>query len=317
MTTTVGLEEIKNAAVTLHPQSAAEHLHHLFVAGGGEQSDALMVMEAAEMPATRTDRKLVPVRAAEPLAGAPDRSPIPLADPLVGAASAVQGGARVAREAMSGAAAGAMEHLTDLLPRRRTSYRRVVPLADRTASQRRLAIAFLGFLVLLVALAGVVWFIGGLSHPNVAAVSNAQQAIQAATDDMAQVTDGNLLVNEPTRAHTILQDAWHQLTQATAFGAPAVGPGRPQGPGLDRARPALRRRLYDARRRSSSSTRSTPTRTCRASSSGPMARPTSSTRPTARSSASTWRRGRPRSWSRRARRASPPRGCSRRPGRTS
>ena len=114
-----------------------------------------------------------------------------------------------------------MEHLTDLLPRRRTSYRRVVPLADRTASQRRLAIAFLGFLVLLVALAGVVWFIGGLSHPNVAAVSNAQQAIQAATDDMAQVTNGNLLVNEPTRAHTILQDAWHQLTQATAFGAPA------------------------------------------------------------------------------------------------
>ena len=221
VTTTVGLEEIKNAAVTLHPQSAAEHLHHLFVAGGGEQSDALMVMEAAEMPATRTDRKLTPVRAAEPLAGAPDRSPIPLADPLVGAASAVQGGARVAREAVSGAAAGAMEHLTDLLPRRRTSYRRVVPLADRTASQRRVAIAFLGFLVLLVALAGVVWFIGGLGHPNVAAVSNAQQAIQAATDDMSQVTNGNLLVNEPTRAHTILQDAWHQLVQAAAFGAPA------------------------------------------------------------------------------------------------
>ena len=222
VTSTVGVEELKNAAVTLHPQSAAEHLHHLFVAAGGEQSDALMVMEAAEMPATRTDRKLVPVRAAEPLAGAPDRSPIPLADPLVGAASAVQGGARVAREAVSGAAAGAMERLTDLLPRRRTYYRRVVPLADRTASQRRVAIAFLGFLVLIVALAGVVWFVGGLSHTDVQAVSNAQQAIQAANDDMDQVTNGNLLVNEPSRAHTLLQDAWHQLTQASAFGAPAT-----------------------------------------------------------------------------------------------
>ena len=34
----VGTEELKNAVVTLHPQSAVEHLHHLFVAAGGEGS---------------------------------------------------------------------------------------------------------------------------------------------------------------------------------------------------------------------------------------------------------------------------------------
>ncbi len=222
VTRTVGADELKNAAVTLHPQSAAEHLHHLFVAAGGDQSDALMVMEAAEMPATRTDRKLVPVRAAEPLAGVPDRSPIPLADPLVGAASAVQGGARVAREAVSGAAASALERLTDLLPRRRTRYRRVVPLADRTASQRRVAIAFLGFLGVVVVLAGAVWIIGGLGHTNVQAVSDAQQAIQAATTDADQVAHGNLIVNDPPRARTLLQDAWTQLRQAATLGAPAA-----------------------------------------------------------------------------------------------
>ena len=36
VTETVGTEELKNAVVTLHPQSAAEHLHNLFVAAGGE-----------------------------------------------------------------------------------------------------------------------------------------------------------------------------------------------------------------------------------------------------------------------------------------
>jgi hypothetical protein len=40
VTSVVGTEELKNAVVTLHPQSAVEHLHHLFVAAGipgGEQ----------------------------------------------------------------------------------------------------------------------------------------------------------------------------------------------------------------------------------------------------------------------------------------
>jgi len=45
----VGTEELKNAVVTLHPQSAVEHLHHLFVASGGEGSDAVLVVEASEL----------------------------------------------------------------------------------------------------------------------------------------------------------------------------------------------------------------------------------------------------------------------------
>ena len=36
MTETVGTEELKSAMLTLHPQAAVEHLHHLFVAAGGQ-----------------------------------------------------------------------------------------------------------------------------------------------------------------------------------------------------------------------------------------------------------------------------------------
>ena len=86
----VGTEELKNAVVTLHPQSAVEHLHHLFVAAGGDGSDAVLTIEATEVSLSRVEHRLVPVNPSEPLAGAPMRSPIPLADQLAGAAPAVR-----------------------------------------------------------------------------------------------------------------------------------------------------------------------------------------------------------------------------------
>ena len=49
LTEVVGTEELKNAVVTLHPQSAVEHLHHLFVAAGGDGSDAVLAVEATEL----------------------------------------------------------------------------------------------------------------------------------------------------------------------------------------------------------------------------------------------------------------------------
>ena len=76
----LGPEELKDAMLTLHPQSAMEHLHHRFVAAEGSGSDGAIAFEATEVSATAHQRTLVPVRPAEPLAGAPDRSPIPLAD---------------------------------------------------------------------------------------------------------------------------------------------------------------------------------------------------------------------------------------------
>ena len=43
----LGPEELKDAMVTLHPQSAVEHLHHRFVAADGSGSDAAIAFDSA------------------------------------------------------------------------------------------------------------------------------------------------------------------------------------------------------------------------------------------------------------------------------
>ena len=89
--------------LTLHPQSAMEHLHHRFVAADGSGSDGAIAFEATEVSSTSRARTLVPVRPAEPLAGAPDRSPIPLADNVQAAGIAVSAAAGSAEVAAGGA----------------------------------------------------------------------------------------------------------------------------------------------------------------------------------------------------------------------
>ncbi|HEX5467298.1 MAG TPA: hypothetical protein VFW92_11555 [Candidatus Limnocylindrales bacterium] len=236
----VGADELKNAAVTLHPQSAAEHLHHLYVAAGGTRADGLLVLEATEVAATRTERRLVPVRPAEPLAGAPERSPLPLADPIVDAAAAVQDRAREAREAAGEAVFGLLDRATDLLPRRRSRYRRVVPLATRQESQRRAAIAVLAFLGMLTVLAVGLWFLGGLrpGGPAIGRVNAGEQAVAAAQTQLAAVFGpGDLIAANPQVALTDLRKAWSSLDQAASLGvaATAIAPLRAQAQaGLDR-----------------------------------------------------------------------------------
>ncbi len=95
----LGTDELKDAMVTLHPQSAIEHLHRRFVAADGTGSDGAIAFEATEVASTHKQRTLVPVRPAEPLAGAPDRGPIPLADSVGDGVAAMQAGARQARTA--------------------------------------------------------------------------------------------------------------------------------------------------------------------------------------------------------------------------
>lgn len=240
VTAAVGADELKNAAVTLHPQSAAEHLHHLFVAAGGVRSDGLLVLEANEVAVTRSDRKLVPVRPAEPLAGAPDRSPIPLADAAAGAAAAVQGRAREARAAAGGVAAGLVDRLFDLMPQRRAGYRRVVPLATRQESQRRAAMAVLGFLGVVLALGVAVWVVGGLRPPagQIGRVNAGEQAVQAARTSLQNVFgQGDLIDADRQQALADLRSAWTQLGKAASLGVPAaaLAPLRAQAQaGLDR-----------------------------------------------------------------------------------
>src|SRR6185503_14697728 len=125
----LGADELKDAMLTLHPQPAMEHLHHRFVAAEGSGSDGAIAFEATEVSSTSRSRTLVPVRPAEPLAGAPDRSPIPLADNVQAAGIAVSAAAGSARTAAGGAVERVVGRVQDLMPRRKPAYRRVTPLA--------------------------------------------------------------------------------------------------------------------------------------------------------------------------------------------
>jgi hypothetical protein len=215
----VGTEELKNAVVTLHPQSAVEHLHHLFVAAGGEGSDAVLAIEATEVALSRVEHKLVPVSPSEPLAGAPTRSPIPLADQFSDAAAAVQDRAVAARSRMGEALAGGVGSLLDLMPQRRTRFRRIRPATSRRETQRRAAMAVLSFLAVVAVLGAGLWYWGGPGRQReqpVTQVSVGEAAFRAAQQKVAQVTGpADLVRSDPPAARQLLGEAWQDLDRAT------------------------------------------------------------------------------------------------------
>src|SRR4051812_46702039 len=176
----VGTEELKNAVVTLHPQSAVEHLHHLFVAAGGEGSDAVLALEATEVSLTRVEHKLVPVVPAEPLAGAPERSPIPMADQIAGFATAVRGRAGATRTGVSEGFSGAVSRVLDLMPRRRTGYRRIRTASDAQENRRRASIAAIALVAIVVVLGVLVWYLGPFRSDSV--IDNTPDAAAALAD---------------------------------------------------------------------------------------------------------------------------------------
>ena len=141
----LGADELKDAMLTLHPQSAMEHLHERFRAADGSGSDGAIAFEATEVAPTSRGRTLVPVRPAEPLAGAPDRSPIPLADNVQAAGAAVSAAAGSARTVAGTAAQrllGRLQELAGLSARHpaRVPARDAAPGGDRAhrpAGRRR------------------------------------------------------------------------------------------------------------------------------------------------------------------------------------
>jgi hypothetical protein len=217
----LGPDELKDAMVTLHPQSAVEHLHHRFIAADGSGSDGAIAFEATEVAATHKQRTLVPVRPAEPLAGAPDRSPIPLADPVAGGVAAVQAGATRARVAAGSALDRLIAAAQDLLPRRGTGQRRVTPLSDRRESQRRAAIALLAFVVVATSLGVGVYVLGGQGPKEaITSVTTGERALReahAAIDDVFG-PGVDLVEDDPPRALDLLTTAHARLADAERAG---------------------------------------------------------------------------------------------------
>ena len=240
MTAKLGPDELKDAVVTLHPQAAMEHLHHRFVAAGGSGSDAALALEAGEVSATAQRGRLVPMRPPEPLAGQPDRSPIPLADSVGDGMAAVSSGASRARSAAGSALTGLAGRLQDLLPRRGTRYRRVTPAATRRESQKRAAVAVLAFVGVAAVLGIGLWVIGGAGGTaEIPQINAGENALAAAREDVRLVFDNgtDLIAADPQRAEGLLKDALEKVVEASTAGIPAsvAAPLRAQvTAGLDR-----------------------------------------------------------------------------------
>src|SRR6185503_5262095 len=213
----LGADELKDAMLTLHPQSAMEHLHQRFRAAEGSGSDGAIAFEATEVAPTTRGRTLVPVRPAEPLAGAPDRSPIPLADNVQAAGAAVASAADSARTVAGTALERTVTRLHDLLPRRRPAYRRVTPLASRRETQRRAAIAIIALLVVVGSLAMSVWAFGGRTPQGaISSINAGQAALDKAEANLAEVSGPgiDLVADDRNEALQLLTEAYTELDKA-------------------------------------------------------------------------------------------------------
>ena len=222
---TLGADAMKDALVTLHPQSAAESLNARFRAAGGTGSDGALIIEAAEVAVARAGVVPVPVRPAEPLAGTPDRSPIPLADSVASGIAAAQSGARRARGAAGGLLYRVLGRVQDALPSRGVPNRRVTPLSARREMQRRAAMALLSLVVVVGGL-GIAVFVIGHGRPTGPAIQTldtAAGAVDLARTNLNRVIGPgvDLVANDPTRAEELLSEAYAALQTAEQANVPA------------------------------------------------------------------------------------------------
>jgi len=220
----VGVDELKRGLVRLRPSQAVEHLQHLFQIRGGIGSDGIMAIEVVGLPATATTHRLEPVRPAEPLAGLPDQSPVPLADAI---GAFLHRCAIVLDELQAVAGRGVLHLMSWILafvPRRRPKFREVARTELREEGRRRrLGLLGMAVVAVLIAVGSTV-----ASLPSVRpteAIPRAKVAAAAIAEAQALVTqieervDGKDLVRRnPEKAKGLLDDAFKALQRAAGAG---------------------------------------------------------------------------------------------------
>ncbi|HEX9268719.1 MAG TPA: hypothetical protein VF998_02635 [Candidatus Limnocylindria bacterium] len=155
--TTLGAEALLNAAVTLHPRAAAEHVHNRFVAEAGAGTDVALFIEIA--PASTTVPRLAPQP--EPFRPADE---VVIAETIRSRVDAIWSRRPRVDEAVRVAAAPAASAVTkslavglELMPRRAAPLGRIVRTArDRGARQQRLLTLLAVGLLAIAAVVGTV-----------------------------------------------------------------------------------------------------------------------------------------------------------------
>jgi hypothetical protein len=120
---------------------------------------------------------------------------------------------------MGGVVGRFVDRIVDLLPRRRTSPRRVASSASRRESQRRAALALLGLLSVVVVMGvAISVFPRGSEDP----VENLSQGERAFLEAQDRVDRGATLVGgDPERAQELCHEAWGAVDRARDGGVPA------------------------------------------------------------------------------------------------
>ena len=204
----LGAEALKNAAVTLHPRSAAEHIHNRAVADGVTGSDAVIFIEVAQAgsAAVRIAPEASPILRPEDVAMADTiRSRL---DGLGGIRESFTRLLRGAATPVTSAATKGVAVGLELMPRRGAALPRHPDTARSRSKRQRRAMTTLAVL-LLVAASGV----GALAYRDYeanSAIRNYQLAVVNAEDFVASA---HRLVERTTPDP---DGARERLTQATA-----------------------------------------------------------------------------------------------------
>jgi hypothetical protein len=222
---TVGVDTLRQALADMRPAQAVEHLQRVFAIRGGSGSDGMLAIEVAELAPTATVHQLEPVRPAEPFAGLPDQSPVPLAD-------AIGRGLHHAGDAAEGAKAALGRGLLTLLswvlafvPRRRPEYPRSIPRTAEREQFRRRRLGLAGMVVVagILAVGATVAALPSVRPTEaIPRASTARQAIADAVELVGTVeerVDGADLVDrDPERATELLADAHAAVERAAGVG---------------------------------------------------------------------------------------------------
>jgi hypothetical protein len=221
----VGVEELKSSLAAMRPSQAVEHLQQVFSIRGGSGSDGLLVVEIAELAATATVHQLEPVRPAEPLAGLPDQSPVPLADAIGRGLHRAGDAAEGARAAVGRGVVTGLSWILAFVPRRQPEYPRTIPRTSEREEGRRRRLGLAGMAVvagIMAAGATVAAIPAATPTEAIPRASTAREAIAEAVELVEAVEEridgADLVDRDPDRAVELLADAHAAVQRALGVG---------------------------------------------------------------------------------------------------
>lgn len=222
---TIGVDELKRALATMPPGRAIEHLQRVFAIRGGSGSDGILALEVTELASTATTHQLEPVRPAEPFAGLPDQSPVPLADAIGRGLHRAGDAAEGAKSAFGRGVLVLITWILAFVPRRRPGYPRSIPrTADREQGRRhRLGLVGMALVAGVLAVGSTVAGLPAARPTDAiprasiarAAIADAVELVRAVEE---RVDGADLVDRDPERAVELLADAHAAVARALSVG---------------------------------------------------------------------------------------------------